>query len=141
MNMKNNLKYISIFLLAIVLFACDENEPMPSHKTIGTATHTMADIAASNSAPLPSENVSILISYVNPSSDPLKEITVRAKVGAADYVEIQKFNMASEGVDELATKAFSYAAPATSATTVIFDMVITSQKQFPQVQRTTIKTK
>lgn len=79
MNMKNNLRYISIFLLATVLFACDENEPMPSHKTIGTATHTMADIAASDSASLPSENVSILISYINPSSDPLKEITVRAK--------------------------------------------------------------
>lgn len=62
-------------------------------------------------------------------------------MGAADYVEIQKFNIASEGVDELATKAFSYTAPGTFATTVIFDMVITSQKQFPQIQRTRIKTK
>jgi hypothetical protein len=139
--MKNKLKYISLFFMATVLLACDENEVMPSHRTIGTATHTIADISASNAAPLPSEDVSILISYVNPSSDPLKEITVRAKVGAADYVEIQKFNMSSEETDELATKSFTYTAPATAATTVIFDMVITSQREFPQIQRATIKTK
>ena len=138
--MKNILKYVSIFLL-VTMFACDENEVMPSFTTVGTATHTMADIAASNAAPQPSENVSILISYVNPSSDPLKEITVRAKVGAADYVEVQKFSMSSEPLDEIGTKTFLYAAPATAATTVVFDMVITSQRQFPQIQQTSIKTK
>lgn len=127
--------------LAITFGACDENEVMPSFSTQGTATHTIADIAASTAAPLPAENVSVLVSYVNPSSDPLKEISVRAKVGAADYVEIQKFNMGSEPKDELASKTFLYPAPATSGTTVIFDMVIVSQREYPQIQRTTIKTK
>lgn len=130
-----------MFMVAISLLSCDENEVMPSFKTLGTATHTMADISSSSTAPLPSASVTILLSYVNPSSDPLKEISVRAKVGAADYVELQKFTMDSEAKDALATKSFTYVAPATAATTVVFDMVITSQREYPQIQRTTIKTK
>ena len=130
-----------MLVLTIMLIACEENETMPSFKKLGTATHTMADISVSNAAPLPSENVSVLISYVNPSSDPLKEITVKAKVGAADYVEVQKFNISSEAADELLTKVFSFAAPPTGATTVVFDMVITSQREYPQVQRASFKTK
>jgi len=73
--------------------------------------------------------------------DPLKEISVRAKVGDADYVEIEKFDVASEAKDEMLAKTIEYVAPATSGTTVVFDMVITSQKQFPQIKRTEITTK
>lgn len=139
--MKNISRYSTIAFIAIALVACDENEIMPSFTTKGTATHTIASISASTTAPQPSQDVTLVLSYVNPSSDPLNEITVRAKVGAADYVEVQKFNVASEAKDELASKTFVYAAPATSSTTVVFDMVITSQRQYPQVQRLTIKTK
>ena len=139
--MKKKFLYLSIILLTTILVACEENEIMPSFETKGTATHTMADISVSNAAPFPSENVSVLISYVNPSADPLKEITVRVKVGTADYLEVQKFDVSSEALDEIATKVFSYAAPATAATTVVFDMLITSQKEYPQVQRASFKTK
>ena len=139
--MKNKIIFLSIFLLATALVACDENEVMPSFTTKGTATHTMAGISVSNNAPVPSEDVSVSISYVNPSVDPLKEITIRAKIGAADYVDIQTFNMGSEPTDNMATKTFTYVAPATSSTTVVLDMVITSQKEYPQIQRTQIKTK
>jgi len=139
--MKNTIIYLSALMIGVLLSGCDENEVMPSFKTLGTATHTMADISASSTAPAPSATVTILISYVNPSSDPLKEISVRAKVGAGNYTEIQKFSMDSEAKDALATKSFAYVAPATAATTVVFDMVITSQREYPQVQRVTIKTK
>lgn len=128
-------------LFGVLLAGCDENEVMPSFKTLGTATHTMADISASTTSPVPSATVTILLSYVNPSSDPLKEISVRAKVGTGSYTEIQKFSMDAEAKDALATKSFTYVAPATAATTVVFDMVITSQREYPQTQRTTIKTK
>lgn len=135
-------QFLYSFIVALILLTgCDDNTIMPTFESLGTATHTMADISVSNTAPLPSENVSVLISYVNPSSDPLKEIVVKAKVGAGDYTEIQKFSMTSETPDQLQTKTFSFAAPATAATTVVFDMVITSQREFPQTQRANFKTK
>jgi hypothetical protein len=139
--MKNNFKYISILLLAITLVACDENEIMPSFTTKGTATHTIATISASKTAPEPSETISLTLTYVNPSSDPLNEVTLRVKVGADDYVEIGKFAAGSEARDEILSKTVSYTAPATAATTIVFDMVITSQKEYPQILRATIKTK
>ncbi len=138
--MKTNIVYIALFVAAAVLAGCDENEAVPPFKTIGTTTHTMADISVSNDAPAPSEQVTVLISYVNPSSDLLKEITVKAKVGDADYVEIDKFSVPMEQADEISTKAIAYVAPATSGTEVTFDMVITSQRQFPQVKRVTLET-
>src|SRR5687768_5815692 len=99
--MKNNTLYAWTLMLAMTLGACDENDVMPAHQTLGTATHTMANISASTEEPLPSESVSLSISYVNPSVDPLKEISVRAKVGDADYVEIEKFDVTSEAQDEM----------------------------------------
>ena len=141
MTMKKKFLYCSIIALATLLIACEENETMPSYKKLGTATHTMAGISVSNAAPLPSENVSVLISYVNPSSDPLKEISVQAKVGAGEFVEIKKFDVSSDPMDELMTDVFLFPAPASAATTVVFDMVITSQKEYPQVKRTSFKTK
>lgn len=139
--MKKNLLYSGIILLATFLIACDENEIMPSFTTVGTATHTMADIAASTSSPAPSQTVTMTVSYVNPSVDPLNEVSIRAKVGTGDYVEVQKYNAASEEKDNMITKTFTYVAPATAGISVVFDMVITSQKPYPQVQRATIKTK
>lgn len=139
--MKKKLLYFSILALGVLFVACDENEVMPSSRKVGTATHTMASIALSNTTPLTSESITVQLSYVNPSSDPLKEISIRAKVGAADFVEIQKFDMTSEEHDEIAMRNFNYTAPATVATTVVFDMVITSQREFPQVKRTELKTK
>jgi hypothetical protein len=95
----------------------------------------------SNAAPVPSENVSVSLSFVNPSADPLKEITVKAKIGDADYIELQKFSMSSEPQDEIVTKSFTYQAPASAKTAVVLDMVITSQKKYPQIQRATLTTK
>lgn len=139
--MKKNFIYSIMITMATFLVACDENEIMPSFTTVGTATQTMADIVASTSAPLPSETLTLTISYVNPSVDPLTEIVIHAKVGAGDYVEVQKYSVASEEKDTMITKTFTYEAPATAATSVVFDMVITSQKPYPQVQRAAIKTK
>ena len=138
MKIKN---IISTLLLVSILVACDENEVMPSFTTQGTATHTMADIGTSNAAPAPSEVITVQFLCVNPSADPLETITIRAKVGDGAYTEIETFNMSSEPRDETINKSFQYTAPATAATTVVFDMVITSQKKYPQVQRTQIKTK
>lgn len=135
------LIYISLLAVAIAITGCDENDALPSYKKVGTSTHTVATITVSNAAPLPSENVTVKVSYVNPSSDPLKDVVIRVKVDAADYVDLETYNASSETKDQVIEKTFTYTAPATSASTVTFDMVISSQKEFPQVRRASFKTK
>ena len=75
--------------------------------------------------------------FVNPSSDPLTQITLKAKVGAAEYVELQTFNVSSVEQDAEIIQTVNYVSPA-SAGTVIFDMAISSQKPYPQVKRTSV---
>ena len=130
--------YLWICMLATLLVACDENEVMPAYSKKGTATATMASIAASTTTPLPSENITLTIKFVNPSSDPLSQITVKAQVGAEAYADIQTFNVQSEQKDKEITQTVNYVVPATAGTKVTFDMVITSQKEYPQVKRTSV---
>ncbi len=138
--MKKKLIYFCVIAMAMMFVACDENQVLPSYKKVGTSTHTMADIRVSNTAPPVSEDVTITISYVNPSSDPLEGISIRAKVGDANYVEIQTFTSNTEEMNSEVTKSFVYTTPATAGTTVIFAMVITSQRDFPQIEQTQLVT-
>jgi hypothetical protein len=135
--MKKDITYIWIMALAIACASCDENEIMPAFSKKGTATATIASIASSNTTPLPSETITLTMRYVSPSSDPLTQITLKAKVGAAEYVEIQTFNVSSVEKDAEVIQTVNYISPA-SAGTVIFDMVISSQKPYPQVKRTSV---
>jgi hypothetical protein len=136
--MKNHFTYIGSFVLATVFFACDDNEIMPAYQKVGTATATVATIEPSNDEPLPSETITLTMMFVNPSSDPLTQITLKAKVGAAEYTEIQTFDVQSTEKDKELALTANYVSPV-SAGTVVFDMVISSQKQYPQVKRTSVE--
>ena len=136
--MKKNIIYTTLFFLAATIVACDENEVMPAFETKGTATHTVAAIAASKTTAAPGETITITMTYVNPSSDPVSQIVLQAKVGAADYVDVQTFNESSATKDQSETRTVNYVLPGT-ATTVVFDMVIASGRDYPQRKRVTVK--
>ena len=117
---------------------CDENEIMPAFQTKGTATHTVASITASKTNPVAGEQITINMKFVNPSSDPVQQVQLQAKVGAAtEYTVVETFTIQS-GTDVEVTQSANYVAPA-SGTTVVFHMVISSGKEYPQVKRLTVK--
>src|SRR5688572_23290293 len=91
MIMKNIIPFISILLLSTLFFACEENEVMPSYSTKGTTTATVATLAASKASPVAGEIITLTLQYVNPTSDPVNTIVLKAKVGSADYVTLQTF--------------------------------------------------
>jgi hypothetical protein len=136
--MKKKLIYLSILVLASFIAACDENEIMPSYTKKGTTTHTMAGLSASNEEPVPLENISVLLSYVNPSSDPLKTVTLKVKVGDAAFTEVQSWDISQETKDEIQTKVVAYQVPDSPGAVILFDMVITSQREYPQTKRVEI---
>jgi len=137
MTMKN-IKIIAASLFGLLFIsACDDNEVLPGYSTVGTATATIATITASNTKPAAATQFTLTLSFVNPSSDPLKTIILKAKVGGGNYVDVQTFDEQAGEKDKKVTREVIYVAPA-SGTTVTFDMVLTSQKDFPQIQRTSI---
>lgn len=122
---------------AAMLTACDENEIMPSYEKKGTATTTVATITPSNARPAKSTDITITLEYVNPASDPLKTVELRAKVGSGAYTTVQTFDAQSDAQNSEVTRAVTYTTP-DIAGTVTFDMVITSQMPYPQIIRTTV---
>jgi hypothetical protein len=130
-----NLIYI---LVCILLISCDENEIMPAYQKKGATTATVATIEVSNEEPEPGETVTITLMYVNPTSDPVATVELKYKVGSASYSVLQTFDENAGPKDEAITREVNYVAPA-AGTAVTFDMVITSQKEYPQIMRASIE--
>ena len=120
------------------MFSCDENEIMPGYTKVSTATTTVASLSSSKPRPTPSETIVLTLMYVNPSSDPLTTVTLKAKVGTGVYTDVETFNAGSEQKDQAITHTVNYVVPATAGTVVTFDMVITSQKEYGQIKRTSV---
>jgi hypothetical protein len=139
MTMKNTIPFISILLLSIV-FGCEENDVMPFFSTKGTTTATVATITASKASPLAGETITLTLEYVNPTSDPIKTIVLKAKVGSADYATLQTFDEQSSEKDISIKHEVSYVAPA-AGSKVTFDMIISSGKEYSQIKRTSITVK
>jgi hypothetical protein len=134
--MKNKIIYLPIFILCAALFSsCEENEILPPHQTKGSSTLTLASITATTATPAASSTVGLTLKFVNPASDPIKQVVVKVKVGAADYVELQSFNEEGSAKDQEITRMLDFAVPASPGTVLVFDMVITSQREYPQVKR------
>jgi hypothetical protein len=140
MTMKNIIPFISILLLGTIFFACEENDAMPFFSTKGTTTATVATITSSKSSPLAGETITLTLEYVNPTSDPIKTIVLKAKVGSADYVTLQTFDEQSSEKDISIKREASYVAPA-AGSKVTFDMIISSDKEYSQIKRTSITVK
>lgn len=137
--MKKKVIHLPILFLAVSLFtACEENTIMPSFEKKGTATQTLAGLSASDDEPAPLENISLLLSYINPSSDPLKTVTLKVKVGEGAFTELQSWDISEETKEEIQTKVVAYEAPDSPGVEIVFDMVITSQREYPQIKRVEI---
>jgi hypothetical protein len=139
MTMKNIIPFISILLLSI-FFGCEENDVMPFFSTKGTTTATVATITASKASPLAGETITLTLEYVNPTSDPIKTIVLKAKVGSADYATLQTFDEQSSEKNISIKREASYVAPA-AGSKVTFDMIISSEKEYSQIKRTSITVK
>jgi hypothetical protein len=128
---------ILLLLAAFVFAGCEENEVLPGYQKKGTVTTTVATITSSNAKPAKATDITITLTYVNPASDPVKTVELRAKVGSGSYATVQTFDTQSDTKDTEVKRDVVYTTPAVSGT-VTFDMVITSQMPYPQIQRTSV---
>ena len=135
--MKKITRLTYIIILSVVLLACDENEIMPAYEKKGSATNTVATITTSNSSPLAGQSITITLDFVNSAMDPIATVWLRARIGSGSFTDIQSFDEHSAATDTQISHEVSYVAPS-SPGTVTFEMVITSQKEYPQVQRTAV---
>jgi hypothetical protein len=131
-------KILFILFACTFLFSCDENEIMPGYEKKGTTTSTVATIGVSNDEPEPGEQITITLMYVSPSSDPVQTVELKYKIGSGTYAVLQAFDESTAPVDEPVTREVTYVAPA-AGTVVIFDLVIKSQKEYPQIMREAIE--
>ena len=130
--MKNSILYI--LLACTLLCSCDENEIMPAHEKKGTTTSTVATIGVSNDEPEPGETVTIELMYVSPATDPVETVELKYKIGSGSYSVLQTFDESTTPMNEAVTREITFVAPVVE-TKVTFDMVITSQKEYPQIMR------
>ncbi|HEY9049033.1 MAG TPA: hypothetical protein VIN08_24200 [Ohtaekwangia sp.] len=127
-----------IVLVYMLLAACDDNVIVPAYEWKGTTTATVASLTPSKTKPVQTESISLKLEFVNQASDAVKSILLKAKVGSADYTELQTFTETASSEDNVVTHEVPYVVSAVKGTVITFDMVITSQKEFPQVKRTTV---
>jgi hypothetical protein len=137
--MKKHIVYSFLALVTMVIVSCDDNEVLPDYTKKGTATQTIASITTSKATPAPSEVITLTLTYVNTSLDPITEIVLKAKTGAGDYVTLETLNEQSTAKNSQVTREVKFTAPAASGTVVVFDMVLNSAKEYPQIKRTQIK--
>ena len=132
------MKYILYLLatLTITLTACEENEALPDLQTVGTSTATLVELALSNETPEPGENVTLAISYVNMAEDPASQIEVLEQVGEGDFTSLTQLDESSAAPDSEITRTVTYTVPALdSGTVVTLDMLLSTQREFPQRER------
>lgn len=126
-----------ILLLWMTLSSCEENQILPSYQKLGTATQTVASISSSTSTPAASSTITLTLKFINPASDPIKQIVLKSKVGTANYTDVQTLNEESSPKDQEITREIQVTVPATPGS-VVYDMVIHSQREYPQILRTTV---
>lgn len=127
-----------LLLIVTALFACDDNEVLPAYEKKGETTATTAIVSFSNTKPVSSETITVTLKFVNLSEDKIKSVVLKAKAGSADYAEVQTFDESSAATEKEITHEVPYTVTAAKGTVITFDMVITSQKEYPQIKRTTV---
>ena len=124
---------IPIFVIAV---ACEENEQLPDLQTIGTSTATVVELSLSNDEPIPGESVTLDISYVNPPSDPATQIEVLQQVDDGDFTSLTQLDESSAAAGTQVSRSVNYTVPALdSGTVVTLDMLLSTQREFPQRER------
>jgi len=141
LHMKNYKIYVlmSMLMLAIFGWGCEENQEIPDLQTVGTSTATIAEITLSNDEPEPGEQITISLYYVNIAEDPATELQVMEQVGSGEFTEVTKLDESSAEISAEITREVSYTVPAVdSATVITLDMLLSSQKEFPQRERASL---
>lgn len=132
------MKKIIYFLapLLVVIAACEENEEIPDLETVGTATATVVELGLSNEEPEPGEDVTLSINYVNSASDPASQIEVLEKIGEGEFTQLTQLDESSASTDSEVNRTVTYTVPALDSGTVItLDMLLRTQREFPQRER------
>lgn len=125
-------------LLTAAMFSCEENEIVPDSVKQGEVTATTASIALSNTKPVASETITVTLKFVNMSEDKIKTVLLKAKTGTADYTPVQTFDEGSAATDKEIVHEVPYVVTAPKGTVITFDMIVTSQKEYPLTRRTTV---
>lgn len=140
--MKNyNIFYLIAgwLVVGVLSWGCEENEALPDFQTVGTSTATIAEISLSNDEPEPGEEITITLYYINLAEDPASELEVLQRVGDGDFTELTTMDESSAEADAEITRTVNYTVPnVDSATVITLDMLLSSQKEFPQRERTSL---
>jgi hypothetical protein len=128
-----------IYLLAplfVLTIACEENEQLPDLQTVGTSTATVVDLGLSNDAPQPGEQITLSINYVNLASDPASQIEVLEQIGDGDFTTLTQLDESSATPDSEISRTVAYTVPMLDGGTVVtMDMLLRTQREFPQRER------
>ena len=139
MDAKSRLTTVLLIAVISVLLSCEKFTPVPDYEYVGTSTATLFSLSVSDDAPLVGEEITITISYINQRTDPASSIQTLAKIGEGDFAEIVTMDQASQPVGEAISEAFTYPIPEVdSATTIIFDVLLNTQRTFPQRERVSV---
>jgi hypothetical protein len=139
MNHKT-LAVLSVFLLSLTFTACEENDLLPDYEYVGTSTATLASIGVSNDEPAPGETIEVTMTYANTVEDPASQLRVLASVDGGDFTEVTTFDESSAPTNEEISRTFSYTVPnVDDGTEIDLDMVLSTQREFPQRERTSIE--
>lgn len=130
---------VSLLVFGVLTWGCEENEELPGIQTVGTSTATIAEISLSNDEPEPGEEISITLYYVNLAEDPASELRVLQKVGSGDFTEFTTLDESSAEEASEITRTVNFTVPnVDSATVITLDMLLSSQREFPQRERASL---
>ncbi len=135
-----SITFILFFLaISLTFVACEKNDQLPNYELLGTSTATIVEIDFPKDTVAQGEQVDVTFTYVNLTEDPIKsaQLLTKPDVEGADFTELTTLDQTSAPVDKEVTFTYTYTAPnVPDSTNVDIDMVLTSQKQFPQRERT-----
>jgi len=139
--MKIFSKIMALCVLVLGFSACAENDLLPDYELVGTATATLAGISVSNDEPLPGEEVTVTLSYVNRPDDPATQIELLEQVGDGDFTSEVTLDESSTQADQEVTRTYTYTVPDVAVgTDITLDMLLSSQnREFPQRERTSLE--
>jgi hypothetical protein len=138
MKIYSYINIVCLMLVVAVMVSCEENEVVPDNTKQGEVTVTIASIASSNAKPAASETITVTLKFVNLPEDKVKSVLLKAKAGTADYTPVQTFDEGSAAAGKEIVHEVPYVVTAPKGTVITFDMIVTSQKEYPLTRRTSV---
>ena len=141
--MQKTIYYLAGIILSVSslgLASCEQNDPVPDYAYVGTATATIFTLTVSNDEPVAGEEITISANYVNQSEDPADELQTLVSVDEGDFAALVTTDESSAPTGSAVVRSISYQVPSVaSGTTIVFDVLLNTQRMFPQRERVTIE--